>query len=662
MYAYPEGFTSNSGNVTFDDENLSGRQVATYAGITTSLSSTLDQGDATVSITNISNLDINIGDYLFVDDELIRISETTTGTNPINVFRGVLGTKRVAHSNNSTIRKVFVNPVELRRHSIIRASGHTFEYVGFGPGNYSTAFPSKQDRAISSEEELLAQSTKREAGINFYTGMNDKGISYSGNKRLSTITGREEIFDTPVQTVTGEDISGLPGLNVISPIEGAFSRSIRVEGGPDNNVASEFNGPVIINNKLTSTSTKGMEANSIFLQGDATVSRKYTVGISTPTLAGNPGDISYYANPSDGGYIGWVYSVDNSWRRFGNVSLSQDSDIYIFDQVGIATTTPGTLQLQVGGGSSIFAVDGDGVGIGTTANGYALHVIGGTNIVGTCTATKFVGDGSELTSINSNASGWVNYVSGGSSITYNTNLNYPPGLVGIGTSVPTTILTVGASGTTSATLLTHGAAEFTGIVTTNNLTVTGFTTSSGGFDIQSSTGQIGAGIVTSTDLHVGTGGTVITTQVGLGSVGIGSTQPAAMLDVGGHTKLKTYSENVGILTVSSGAVSIDLSEAQSFICTATENITQFNLENIPADSTSFTLRIDQDSTGNWGVGIDTFRNSGGNTIPVHWPGGGVLPIVTPTANRNDIYSFKIFSGSDITSVGMYGVIGGQNFA
>jgi len=162
-------------------------------------------------------------------------------------------------------------------------------------------------------------------------------------------------------------------------------------------------------------------------------------------------------------------------------------------------------------------------------------------------------------------------------------------------------------------------------------------------------------------LHVGTGGTVITTQVGLGSVGIGSTQPTAMLDVGGHTKLKTYSENVGILTVSSGAVSIDLSEAQSFICTATENITQFNLLNIPVDSTSFTLRIDQDSTGNRGVGIDTFRNSGGNTIPVHWPGGGVLPIVTPTANRTDIYSFKIFSGSDITSVGMYGVVGGQNF-
>jgi hypothetical protein len=72
---------------------------------------------------------------------------------------------------------------------------------------------------------------------------------------------------------------------------------MRVEGGPNGNIISEFDGPVVFNNKVTSTSTKGLEASSVFLQGDATVSRKYTVGIATPVLAGNPGDVTYNANP-----------------------------------------------------------------------------------------------------------------------------------------------------------------------------------------------------------------------------------------------------------------------------------------------------------------------------------------------------------------------------
>ena len=374
---------------------------------------------------------------------------------------------------------------------------------------------------------------------------------------------------------------------------------------------------------------------------------------------GNPGDVIYYANPSDGGYTGWVYSVDNAWRRFGNVSLSKDLNIGIFDQVGIGTTTPGTLQLQVGGGSSIFAVDGDGVGIGTTANGYALHVVGESNFTGSIVAAAFTGDGSGLTDINLASTGWTNIVSSGASITYNTNVGYA-GSVGIGTTVPEYTLTVGAAATTIGTLYVNGEAKYVGILTANDVFVSGVTTSTGGFDLQSSSGKITAGIVTSTDLHVGAAGTIITTQVGFGSVGIGSTLPTVMLDVGGHTKLKTYSENIEYLLVSGNAVTVDLSKAQTFICTATANITQFNLDNIPLESTSFTLRVDQDSTGSRDVGIDTFKDGSGTAIPVYWP-GALVPVVTTTASKSDVYSFKIFSGSSITSVGMYGVVGGQNY-
>ena len=374
--------------------------IPAYAGITTTISASIANASTdSVSLQNVADLDVNIGDYLMVNGELMRVKTTTTGSNPIKVFRGILGTKATSHVINSVIKKVKVEPIELRRHSIIRASGHTFEYVGFGPGNYSTAFPDKQDRAISVDEELLAQSTKREGGINFYTGMNDKGISYSGNKRLSTITGREEIFDTPVQTVEGEDISQVPNLNVVEPVEVVASRSIRVEGGPDNKVISEFNGPLIVNNKVTVNSTKGLESNNIFLQGDATVSRKYTVGIATPALAGNPGDVVYNANPAQGGWVGWVYTTDDGWKRFGSVSVNSGANQLIFDTVGIATTSAGECALKVGSGTSLVCADNDGVGIGSTANGFKLRVVGESRFSGSIVATAFTGDGRGLTNL-----------------------------------------------------------------------------------------------------------------------------------------------------------------------------------------------------------------------------------------------------------------------
>ena len=662
IFALPEGFTSNNGNITIEDENLGGRMIPTYAGITTTIANgianaTIDQ----INIQDIGNLDINIGDYLMVDAELMRVKTTTTGSNPVYVFRGILGSEATSHTINSVIRKVKVDPVELRRHSIIRASGHTFEYVGFGPGNYSTAFPDKQDRAISVDEELLAQSNKREGGINFYTGMNDKGISYSGNKRLSTITGREEIFDTPVETVEGEDISQVPNLNVTTPVELIASRSIKVEGGPDNKVVSKFNGPVIVNNKLTVNSTKGFETNNIFIQGDATVSRKYTVGIATPALAGNPGDVVYNANPAKGGYVGWIYTTDNAWSRFGNVSTATSASKAIFDTVGIATTTAGECALKVGSGTSLVCADNDGVGIGTTANGFKLHVVGESKFGGSIVATAFTGDGSGLTNL-ANDSLFAAVPSGiGTGISPIGALN-----VGIGTTRPLddVNLTVGAVGYAGTSMHVFSEAKFAGIATVNNLTVTGFSTVVGNFDIQNSSGQITAGVITSTTLNVGTGGTVVTVlnSVGVGSVGIGSTLPTAALDVGGHTKFKTYSEAVASPSISANEVTLDLSAAQSFTITAITDINAFVLTNPPSGSTSFTVKILQDSTGGHSVGIDTFKNSSGTAIPVYWPGGGVLPIVTTTADRADIYSFKLFDGDNVTSSGLYGVVGGQNFA
>jgi hypothetical protein len=108
------------------------------------------------------------------------------------------------------------------------------------------------------------------------------------------------------QRLPGEDVASVDrdvSVDIVETSAADITGSIKVSGGINNNFVSEFDGPVVLNKKVTSTSEDGLEAVSLFLQGDATVSRKYTVGISTPVNAGNPGDVVYNANPST-----WWYS------------------------------------------------------------------------------------------------------------------------------------------------------------------------------------------------------------------------------------------------------------------------------------------------------------------------------------------------------------------
>ena len=147
--------------------------------------------------------------------------------------------------------------------------------------------PQRQSGQPGLTEQLLSQSFRSNGGVNVYTGMNDRGDFYIGNKRISSNTGKEEVFDTPVPTVTGEDVFVVgteTGVDVINPLDATISRGLKVEGGTQNNILSEFNGPILITEKLTSTSDEGIESTSLFLQGDTVVSRKYTVGLGTPTL------------------------------------------------------------------------------------------------------------------------------------------------------------------------------------------------------------------------------------------------------------------------------------------------------------------------------------------------------------------------------------------
>ena len=122
----------------------------------------------------------------------MRVKSTTvSGSSQIQVIRSALGTPQQNHLSGDIVRKIKPKAIELRRPSIIRASGHTFEYLGFGPGNYSTALPQVQVRTLSEREEFLVQSQERSCGTVVYTGMNNRGDFFIGNKRVSSATGQE---------------------------------------------------------------------------------------------------------------------------------------------------------------------------------------------------------------------------------------------------------------------------------------------------------------------------------------------------------------------------------------------------------------------------------------------------------------------------------------
>jgi len=394
----PTSFDSNGGNLLKTNENTSSRLNYEYAGITTTISTGVAVNSSSISISNVANFDFNIGDYLLIDNEILRIRSTVSG-NPVSVYRGLMGTQKTTHSSGSVIRRIKVRPVELRRNSLIRASAHTFEYLGFGPGNYSTALPERQDRNLSPQEQLLAQSTKTDGGIVIFTAMNADGDFYTGNKKVNSSTGTEEVFDAPIPTVTGEapNMGGVNvGFDVLTPLEATISRSLRVEGGPDSNLISQFDGPVIFNQKITSTSDKGIEANSLFLQGDQITSRKFTVSNVKPNYVGNVGDVVYDSSPSSGGLLGWVYTSNNQWERFGRIGIN---GLEPTNTVGVASggnfVGVSTLINFVGTGVTLTANNSSGITTISIAASPTVAISTGAfnSLIGNVQQLNFVGAG-----------------------------------------------------------------------------------------------------------------------------------------------------------------------------------------------------------------------------------------------------------------------------
>lgn len=182
--------------------------------------------------------------------------------------------------------------VELRRPSIARSGNHTFEYLGFGPGNYSTGFPARQEVILTDIQDFYAQAKRQNGGIVFYTGLNSNGDLYIGNRKINAITG-EETFLESAQLLESEDDNDeignfvttfdgpvtfndivtfaavLPKTNIFrSPIEMDVATVIPGSGGltapPAFKIKSNINGAIDDDN-LRSNSITGRDTGDIVL-------------------------------------------------------------------------------------------------------------------------------------------------------------------------------------------------------------------------------------------------------------------------------------------------------------------------------------------------------------------------------------------------------------
>jgi len=135
--------------------------------------------------------------------------------------------------------------IELRRPSIARAGNHTFEYLGFGPGNYSTGFPVRQTVILTDIQDYYAQAKKQDAGIVFYTGINSNGELYIGNRKINAITGEEEFLDALIlEEEDGED-GEFGSLVTVFEDPVTFENIITLNAPP--NLRNFFNSPITVN-------------------------------------------------------------------------------------------------------------------------------------------------------------------------------------------------------------------------------------------------------------------------------------------------------------------------------------------------------------------------------------------------------------------------------
>ena len=320
-----------------------GRGIPLYGGHTTKLNNDLTSTSTGITLANKGKL--RRGDFLIIEDEIMMVSNSAITT----VIRGALGTNAVAHEKEVSVRKIKPIPSENRRYSILRASGHTFEYVGFGPGNYSTSMPQVQDRVRSEDEELIAQSLQTRGGFVVYSGMNDAGDFYIGGIKIEAGSNSLKFLNS--SRVDNDEV-GLPA-------DATFDNLVV-------DVSLQSNGDTEIIDLLLKGNRSGDIGQSVYVGIKG--------GDTTPTS--NVDNILFRTSYDAGGYIGWV-KTGSTWKRFGPVSKSGEIQAYEFDTLEVTGVSTFSSRVDINDDLEVRHINATGIATASSFVGNGTIPIGG---------------------------------------------------------------------------------------------------------------------------------------------------------------------------------------------------------------------------------------------------------------------------------------------
>jgi Chaperone of endosialidase len=369
--------------------------------------------------------------------------------------------------------------VELRRPSIIRAGNQTFEYTGFGPGNYSTGFPSRQTVVLTDDQVRLSQSLRENGGIAFYSGLNANGDLFVGNTIINPVTGTTTTVNNPT-TSSATDPNSPVFTNV------TVTKAITVIGDSNNSATSIFSGPISVAGRITSSSH--LELNPTW----NTPSVKQTaiqVNVADTASASNSNLIDLQVSGAS------KFSVDKN----GNTTIN-----------GTLTGTGVTTSVATYARQAITVSNSGTAGSNLTYNNTTGVITFGTSTL------------QQVTTSGNSSSNAISISNSTSSTSTTTGALVVTGGVGIGDAlnVGGNIVGAGISGTTgtfssSVSASSYGTVNATSISSSGTITGTGISGSSLSVSgsISGSTGSFSSSTASSSTT---TGAVVITGGVGIG--------------------------------------------------------------------------------------------------------------------------------------------------